>query len=152
MDSRKVETNRAKKVMKDQGQSAMKKGKKNPLDLKKEAASGSKHDDPRIGIDNASAVNMQTNQSHTTSILEMQKKLKEVVSPSSSKPEEDEEYYLENEVDELYNLNEANSDDASAASIPMAHKEYEKILRQLEAECRTHIKCEQQMKLHIECL
>jgi len=72
----------------------------------------------------------------------MQKKLKEVVSPSSSKPEEDEEYYLENEVDELYNLNEANSDDASAASIPMAHKEYEKILRQLEAECRTHIKCE----------
>ena len=37
-------------------------------------------------------------------------------------------------------------------SIPMAHREYEKILRQLEAECRTHIKCEQQMKLHIECL
>ena len=34
----------------------------------------------------------------------------------------------------------------------MAHREYEKILRQLEAECRTHIKCEQQMKLHIECL
>ena len=34
----------------------------------------------------------------------------------------------------------------------MAHKEYEKILRQLEQECRTHIKCEQQMKLHIECL
>jgi len=31
----------------------------------------------------------------------------------------------------------------SAASIPMAHREYEKILRQLEAECRTHIKCEQ---------
>lgn len=26
------------------------------------------------------------------------------------------------------------------------------MLRQLEAECRTHIKCEQQMKLHIECL
>jgi hypothetical protein len=34
----------------------------------------------------------------------------------------------------------------------MAHREYEKTLRQLEAECRTHIKCEQQMKLHIECL
>ena len=34
----------------------------------------------------------------------------------------------------------------------MVHREYEKILRQLEAECRTHIKCEQQMKLHIECL
>lgn len=82
----------------------------------------------------------------------MHKKLKEVVSPSSSKPEEDDEYYMENDVDELYQLNEANSDDVSAASIPMAHKEYEKILRQLEAECRTHIKCEQQMKLHIECL
>ena len=89
-----------------------------------------------------SAVNMQTNQSQTTSMFEMHKKLKEVVSPSSSKPEDDDEYYLENEVDELYNLNEANSDDVSAVSIPMAHREYEKILRQLEAECRTHIKCE----------
>ena len=37
-------------------------------------------------------------------------------------------------------------------SIPEAHREYEKILRQLEAECRNHIRCEQQMKLHIECL
>lgn len=40
----------------------------------------------------------------------------------------------------------------SQASIPMAHREYEKILVQLEAECRMHIKCEQQMKLHIENL
>ena len=30
----------------------------------------------------------------------------------------------------------------SNASIPMAHREYEKILRQLDSECRTHIKCE----------
>jgi len=74
------------------------------------------------------------------------------VSPSSSKPEDDDEYYMENDEDELYQLNEAHSDDVSATSIPMAHREYEKILRQLEAECRTHIKCEQQMKLHIECL
>lgn len=50
---------------------------------------------------------------------------------------------MENEVDELYKLQEANSDEVSATSIPMAHREYEKILRQLEAECRTHIKCEQ---------
>jgi hypothetical protein len=41
---------------------------------------------------------------------------------------------------------------SSAASIPFAHKEYEKALRQLEQECRNHIKVEQQMKLHIECL
>ena len=26
------------------------------------------------------------------------------------------------------------------------------MLRQLEAECRQHIRCEQQMKLHMECL
>jgi FtsZ-binding cell division protein ZapB len=26
------------------------------------------------------------------------------------------------------------------------------MLQQLEAECRQHIRCEQQMKLHIECL
>lgn len=79
--------------------------------------------------------------------------MKEVLSPSSSKPEEDDDYYLENDEDGLYQLNEGSrSDDVSGASIPMAHREYEKILRQLEAECRTHIKCEQQMKLHIECL
>jgi len=30
----------------------------------------------------------------------------------------------------------------SEVSIPEAHKEYEKILRQLEAECRSHIKVE----------
>lgn len=80
--------------------------------------------------------------------------MKEVVSPSSSKPEDDDDYYMENEEDELYGLGDqqSRSDDVSAASIPMAHREYEKILRQLEAECRTHIKCEQQMKLHIECL
>lgn len=41
---------------------------------------------------------------------------------------------------------------SSDRSIPWADKEYEKILRQLEAECRNHIKVEQQMKLHIECL
>ena len=41
---------------------------------------------------------------------------------------------------------------SSSASIPYAHKEYEKALRQLESECRNHIKVEQQMKLHIECL
>ena len=26
------------------------------------------------------------------------------------------------------------------------------MLRQLEAECRNHIRCDQQMKLHMECL
>jgi len=31
-------------------------------------------------------------------------------------------------------------------------KEYDGALAQLEAECRGHIKCEQQMKLHIECM
>jgi hypothetical protein len=36
--------------------------------------------------------------------------------------------------------------------IPPAHGDYEKMLRQLEAECRNHIHCEQQMKLHMECL
>ena len=135
MDSRNID---AKK-----GQSGAKKGKgdkKNAVELKKEAVSGSTQIEPKMP--EGSAVNMQTNQSQTTSMFEMHKKLKEVVSPSSSKPEDDDEYYLENEVDELYNLNEANSDDVSAVSIPMAHREYEKILRQLEAECRTHIKCE----------
>lgn len=34
----------------------------------------------------------------------MHKKLKEVVSPSSSKPDDEEDYYMENEVDELYKL------------------------------------------------
>ena len=45
-----------------------------------------------------------------------------------------------------------HEDTGSESSIPPAHREYEKLLRQLEAECRNHIRCEQQMKLHIECL
>ena len=127
MDSRKVEVPKGKKET-VKGQSGAKKGKKSSgLELKNQAASGTKQNEPKIT--EASAMNMQTNQSQTTSMFEMHKKLKEVVSPSSSKPEDDDEYYLENEVDELYNLNEANSDDASAVSIPMAHREYEKILR-----------------------
>ena len=73
----------------------------------------------------------------TTSVVQLHNKLKMVPSPSTSK----DEYFSEDE-----------SQSRSEASIPMAHREYEKILRQLEAECRTHIKCEQQMKLHIECL
>ena len=77
-------------------------------------------------------------------MLEMQNKLQEVVSPSSSKPEDEEDYYMENDAEDMYALQEmSKSDDVSTSSIPMAHKEYEKILRQLEAECRTHIKCEQ---------
>ena len=42
--------------------------------------------------------------------------------------------------------------DSSSSIIPPAHHEYEKMLQQLEAECRQHIRCEQQMKLHMECL
>ena len=61
----------------------------------------------------------------TSSIMNLQKKLDQISSPESS---------------------------VSESSIPAAHKEYEKILRQLESECRNHIKVEQQMKLHIECL
>ena len=77
-----------------------------------------------------------------------------VASPSSSKP--DEEYFQEQDEDGLHMVEGESAtqsiDIESGMSIPMAHREYEKILRQLEAECRTHIKCEQQMKLHIECL
>jgi hypothetical protein len=36
--------------------------------------------------------------------------------------------------------------------LPESHREYDLALQQLEAECRGHIKCEQQMKLHIECM
>lgn len=61
----------------------------------------------------------------------------EVSSPSSSKQEDEIEFEQEEEIEE-----ESQTID-SDTSIPMAHREYEKILRQLEAECRTHIKCEQ---------
>ena len=71
----------------------------------------------------------------------MHNKLKEIVSPINSKPEDDDNYYMEHEEDKLYGLNDSSRSDAvSAASIPMAHREYEKILRQLESECLTHIK------------
>ena len=71
------------------------------------------------------------NHSQTTSMLDMQNKLQEVISPSSSKPEDEDDYYMENEVEDMYALHDAmsKSDDVSTSSIPMAHKEYEKILR-----------------------
>ena len=81
-----------------------------------------------------------TNVSQSSSILALQHKLQEVISPSSSKPE-DEDYDPEIDEDGLHE-GDSLSDGSSAVSIPMAHREYEKILRQLEAECRTHIKCE----------
>eukprot|EP00347_Sterkiella_histriomuscorum_P022329 403330866 len=62
----------------------------------------------------------------TSSILDLQRKLDQISSPHS---------YI-----------------SSILSIPMAHREYEKALRQLELECRNHIKVEQQMKLHIDAL
>ena len=74
-------------------------------------------------------------QSPSSSVKDLQRKLDQVVSPSDSKVSESQ-----------------TGDEQSQSSIPQAHKEYEKILRQLEAECRHHIRCEQQMKLHIECL
>ena len=77
--------------------------------------------------------------SQTTSIMFLQNKLNQVISPSSPKPDDD-DYDPEIDEDGLH-MEESQSDLNSAASIPMAHREYEKILRQLEAECRTHIKC-----------
>lgn len=84
----------------------------------------------------------------SSSVAALQRKLSGVESPSSSK--DGLEDYDPEDLDED-GLNEDVTSDSNY-SIPMAHREYEKTLRQLEAECRTHIKCEQQMKLHIECL
>lgn len=65
-----------------------------------------------------------------------------VVSPSSSKPDDD-EYFEEEDEDYLKEVDpDGESIDDSQESLPPAHREYEKVLRQLEAECRTHIKCE----------
>ena len=73
--------------------------------------------------------------SPSSTYKDLQRKLELIQSPSESK------------------VSESQTDDqGSQSSIPQAHREYEKILRQLEAECRHHIRCEQQMKLHIECL
>ena len=68
--------------------------------------------------------------SPASSVQDLQRKLDLVASPSESK----------------------QCSTITESSLPAAHREYEKILRQLESECRQHIKCEQQMKLHIEML
>jgi len=114
-----------------------------------EAAPKTKKQEKDAKTKNLNEPSMTVN-SQTTSIMFLQNKLNQVISPSSSKPDDD-DYDPEIDEDGLH-MEESQSDLNSAASIPMAHREYEKILRQLEAECRTHIKCEQQMKLHIECL
>ncbi len=58
----------------------------------------------------------------SSSIRDLQKKLELISSPVSH--------------------DDGASESHSEVSIPAAHKEYEKILRQLEAECRSHIKVE----------
>lgn len=70
-----------------------------------------------------------SNRSETTSMLQMRDKLKEVISPSSSKPDEEDEYYQEHEDDRLYQAGEDSCSDITGTSIPIAHREYEKILR-----------------------
>lgn len=106
MDSRKVESNRAKKDAKkgNGGQKKVANIKHSPFKIKNEDKSANKPNGSEVEAGDGNVINVQTNQSHTTSILEMQKKLKEVVSPSSSKPDDEEDYYMENEVDELYKL------------------------------------------------
>ena len=74
----------------------------------------------------------------SSSVIALQTKLQNIESPSSSK---DDDCY-DAEIDEDHLEDDGGSSNTSA-SIPMAHREYEKTLRQLEAECRTHIKCEQ---------
>jgi hypothetical protein len=98
-------------------------------------------------LDRFGEVDIQAKQDHLTggqhslssSVLALQNKLNNVESPSSSKEGEDD---YDPEIDEDHLGEDGVTSDASA-SIPMAHREYEKTMRQLEAECRTHIKCEQ---------
>lgn len=45
-----------------------------------------------------------TNESQTTSIRQLQNKLQDVASPSSSKPDDEDDYYQENEDGELYHM------------------------------------------------
>ena len=85
--------------------------------------------------------NNTAHNSITSSVVNLQKKLNDVISPSSSKPDEDDDYGNDIDDDQLH-AEEVSSSINSHNSIPMAHREYEKTLRQLEAECRTHIKCE----------
>lgn len=70
----------------------------------------------------------------SSTVKDLQRKLDQINSPSNSKSSESE------------------PEESNTSVIPPAHREYEKMLRQLEAECRNHIRCEQQMKLHMECL
>jgi|688.fasta_scaffold93839_1 hypothetical protein len=69
----------------------------------------------------------------SSTFKDLQRKLDQINSPSDSK-------------------SSASEQESNTSIIPPAHREYEKMLRQLEAECRNHIRCEQQMKLHMECL
>ena len=61
-------------------------------------------------------------------MVALQTKLNDVISPSSSKADEDDEYGNEIDDDQLH-ADEISSSLNSQASIPMAHREYEKTLR-----------------------
>jgi len=54
-----------------------------------------------------------------------------VISPSSSKTDDNDDYFQEGDDLGDYDMNpdDISRSDVSVASIPMAHREYEKILR-----------------------
>ena len=64
-------------------------------------------------------------QSPSSTVQDLERKLQMIRSPSESKVSQS-----------------GVEDTESESSIPPAHREYEKLLRQLEAECRNHIRCE----------
>ena len=67
-------------------------------------------------------------QSPSSTVKDLQRKLDQIQSPSDSKVSDSQDQSM--------------TDNFTETSIPQAHREYEKILRQLEAECRNHIRCE----------
>lgn len=66
------------------------------------------------------------------------------MSPEQSSHDDGQSETPHNEDDYIDGGDEGGASEAETCqSIPPAHVEYEKILQQLEAECRNHIKCEQ---------
>ena len=101
--------------------------------LKKSEEDKKKEEPAETGQTKPKQIPKIDDRSPSSSIIDLQQKLDQISSPNSL-------------------VSSSSSSLGSASSIPHAHREYEKALRQLEQECRNHIKVEQQMKLHIEVL
>lgn len=112
----------------DEMKAERKRRRKEKKEAKKKKKEEGKLIEGAAAVKKIKAIPKIDNHTPTSSIIDLQEKLDQISSPTSDPSSSD---------------CEESETSSSNVSIPYAHKEYERSLRQLEQECRNHIKVEQ---------